>query len=54
VDWILELAISVFECLFLTGREREWSFLKTSITIAVVLLLIVLAAYIFLRGVMSP
>ena len=47
VDWLIEIAIDALGYLFLRGEDREWSILRTSVTLAVVILLCVLA-YVFL------
>lgn len=43
MHFLVELAIDFFGYLFLASQDREWSILRTSITIAVILLLLILA-----------
>ena len=47
MDWLIELALYVVGYLFLSGEDREWSILRTSVTLGGVILLIVLG-YMFL------
>ena len=47
MDWLIELGLYVVGYLFLSGEDREWSILRTSVTLGVVILLIVLG-YMFL------
>jgi hypothetical protein len=48
VDWIIEIVIDILGYAFMSGEDREWSILRTSITLAVIVALIILA-YIFLK-----
>ncbi len=43
MEWLIQAVIEVFAWLFLSGEDREWSILKISITLAVVILLMFLA-----------
>lgn len=47
MEWFFEIAIDVLGYLFLAGEDREWSIFRTSATLAVVIVLCILA-YLFL------